>query len=442
MSQDAFDAVKRLIPIEDVARDLGIDITGPGRARCFNTNKGHHRDPSRDNHPSLHFLKGNKGYGHYHCRVCGKDTSGSVIDLVMAIQGKTAHEAIDWLKDRYKRYLPSQTATHQATPPSLPHPPSPSGAAETSSLPAPRPARQAGIAPVNLRVPTSDEDSRPTPGGDPSSAVAATEGEAGKKQAGASAALIYARVMELCPPGPRLYGYLEKERGIPGSVTKTLPMGWIEDDRQVMNTLRREFSEEELLACGVLTVSNAQKGNKDARPFSVLWNMKLAFPFYWGSEITWIQFRRDIAMDTKPEKGPKFLNVGMPLQYPYNANAAVHSEEIYISEGILDLAQLVVLGVKNGVALPGADMFKDHFIPWLHECGVKRVHMCFDADPTGTKHTLDIAGKLLRAGFLTTAAILPMDEDVNSFWRGHPENGGKSDGDATRAQAADGAIAA
>jgi DNA primase len=82
--------LKGMIPIEDLARELGLDVRGR-QARCFNA--GGHKNG--DKNRSLGFdAKTNR----FKCFACGK--SGSVIDLYSEVKGVSIKQAIDELAGR------------------------------------------------------------------------------------------------------------------------------------------------------------------------------------------------------------------------------------------------------------------------------------------------------------------------------------------------------
>jgi len=76
--------LKQAIRIDDLARQLGLQVTGK-QARCFNGASHKHQD----RHPSLGFdLKTNR----FKCFACG--VSGSIIDLYIGVKGVGLKQAI------------------------------------------------------------------------------------------------------------------------------------------------------------------------------------------------------------------------------------------------------------------------------------------------------------------------------------------------------------
>jgi hypothetical protein len=88
------DYIRRKIPIEDVARRLGLDVNSRHFARCFRTEN--HADGDRE--PSLHFLtRANRAI----CFGCGDRRPFSNIDLVMAYLGCDFRQAIAWFREHF-----------------------------------------------------------------------------------------------------------------------------------------------------------------------------------------------------------------------------------------------------------------------------------------------------------------------------------------------------
>lgn len=84
--------IRREIPIADVARELGIRVTGRNAAHCWRV--GAHQNGDRA--PSISFSKRNRAK----CFVCDVD-SKSPIDLVMIYQECSLKEAVEWLCARW-----------------------------------------------------------------------------------------------------------------------------------------------------------------------------------------------------------------------------------------------------------------------------------------------------------------------------------------------------
>lgn len=90
--QPDFDYIRKSVPIIDVARQLGLTVTGT-HAHCWRTEK--HRNADAD--PSIGFFrKNNTGK----CFVCDS-RSWSTIDLVMFVRRCDLREAISWITERY-----------------------------------------------------------------------------------------------------------------------------------------------------------------------------------------------------------------------------------------------------------------------------------------------------------------------------------------------------
>ena len=101
------DAIKKQIPILDVARWLGIQVNAQNKAQCPNTG-GHRRG---DQHPSLSFdLKNNK----CHCFSCGE--GGSTIDIVMLCRGYGEQDAVKAIQELSDHFLGNSKPAKKHTP--------------------------------------------------------------------------------------------------------------------------------------------------------------------------------------------------------------------------------------------------------------------------------------------------------------------------------------
>jgi hypothetical protein len=86
--------IKKHISAATVARELGLEVFGKTKARCWRTEN--HRNADAD--PSLRF---HIGRNRVRCFVC--DTMGgmSVIDLVMGVLGLDFSSAVHWICERF-----------------------------------------------------------------------------------------------------------------------------------------------------------------------------------------------------------------------------------------------------------------------------------------------------------------------------------------------------
>lgn len=86
-----FDRLKRAIDIGDVILDLEPSAELPRRGGWQAMRCPFHED--RVKSASL-----NQERGRFKCHACGVD--GDAIDLVMAVEGKSFREAVDWCRKR------------------------------------------------------------------------------------------------------------------------------------------------------------------------------------------------------------------------------------------------------------------------------------------------------------------------------------------------------
>jgi hypothetical protein len=88
-----FQYIKARIPVEVVARDLGLEVRSSYRARCWRVEN--HRN--RDADPSISFQKSKN---RWRCWICDP-RSLSNLDLVMMVNGMTVGEAAQWIASRH-----------------------------------------------------------------------------------------------------------------------------------------------------------------------------------------------------------------------------------------------------------------------------------------------------------------------------------------------------
>jgi DNA primase catalytic core len=168
----------------------------------------------------------------------------------------------------------------------------------------------------------------------------------------------------------------------------------------IVEYLKKKYKYEELMETGLFVDNTPRTGV--LRYIGI--NHPIVFPFYYDSAIVAIQLRR---LDNGD---PRYLNVG-DLKAPYNINAVLKSDVIFICEGIPDALSLLTLG-KPAIGIIGAQNFKpewrDYFIG-------KKVYVLFDNDEAGkkgAKYLKEVLGEQVE----TTIINLPEKiKDVNDF---------------------------
>ena len=149
--------------------------------------------------------------------------------------------------------------------------------------------------------------------------------------------------------------WLEETRKIPQSIA--IELGWTEE-KHYQPSLKKEVSN-------------------------------LVFNFFEGSTLVNKKYRSG---------GKKFTQSAGTKSIFYNINAAVNEDEVYITEGELDVASLRVVGIKNAISVPNGandnDDYWKHAEPYLKN--VKRFVIAVDNDDKGTILKDKIAQRLGR----------------------------------------------
>ena len=85
--------IRKNVPVQDVARDLGLRVNGYHRAHCWRVQSHHNGDAD----PSIGFdAKKNRGC----CFVCDEH-AWSNVDLVAMVLGCSTREAVEWIASRF-----------------------------------------------------------------------------------------------------------------------------------------------------------------------------------------------------------------------------------------------------------------------------------------------------------------------------------------------------
>ena len=139
---------------------------------------------------------------------------------------------------------------------------------------------------------------------------------------------------------------------------------------------RRGISEAtaQRLGVGWRRMKNAQGVEEDF----------LAFPFYEKGQVVNVQYR-SVGKEFRMEAGCRLL--------PWNVDAALSEDTVYLTEGMMDALALAECGLEGVVSLPnGCGTRMDTFKPYLktHFAG-RRIVYCGDMDERGLKMRADVA---------------------------------------------------
>jgi DNA primase catalytic core len=105
-----------------------------------------------------------------------------------------------------------------------------------------------------------------------------------------------------------------------------------------------------------------------------------------------------------------------PFRGVFNFQAARISEEVVLTESILDALSFQQSGISTAIPLYGTNGFTAEHLDTLKREGVKRVILALDGDEAGKKAAEALKGKLTEAGLAVRVATFPADlKDANSL---------------------------
>jgi DNA primase catalytic core len=103
-----------------------------------------------------------------------------------------------------------------------------------------------------------------------------------------------------------------------------------------------------------------------------------------------------------------------PFRGVFNFQAARISEEVILTESILDALSFQQAGISTAIPLYGTNGFTSEHLDTLKREGVKRVILALDGDDAGMKAAESLKGKLTEAGLAVRVAAFPADlKDAN-----------------------------
>lgn len=312
MNKTEIDRIKRDIPILEVAKGLGLEIKGT-QAKCFNSSS--HKNG--DKNPSLGLdISRNR----FKCFGCG--IGGSVIDLVMQVQGIDFNKAI--------QYLGGDTG--------------------------------AGKAPFKYVLSSKPKQVYPQ------------EIKAPEKPILGAYKEIYEDLFIYNTAAPEGEDLLDDEaltyltgRGFNEDILTRFNVFSIKNYKKTEAYLKSKYSLEELQKAGLFN----EKG------YFIFNGYKIIFPFISEGRIIFLQGRR---LDNTAPKYKHLKGHGVPL-FNLEALRDLQSGKINIAEGVLDTLAIEQTG-KRAVGIVGVHGLKEAYIPLFK--GLEVV-LCLDNDESGTE---------------------------------------------------------
>ena len=105
-----------------------------------------------------------------------------------------------------------------------------------------------------------------------------------------------------------------------------------------------------------------------------------------------------------------------PLRGVLNFQAARSSEEIVLTESVIDALSFLQAGISTAIPIYGTNGFTPDHLDLLKREGVRRVILALDSDEAGRKGTDALKGRLQAAGLLVRVAAFPAGlKDANDL---------------------------
>src|SRR5262249_21336510 len=106
-------------------------------------------------------------------------------------------------------------------------------------------------------------------------------------------------------------------------------------------------------------------------------------------------------------KTPRHCYLPGPLRGVVNFQAARTSDEVILTESVLDALSFHQAGIATAIPLYGTNGFTPDHLDMLKREGVRRVILALDNDDAGKKATASIREKLMAAGIAVRVARFP-----------------------------------
>ena len=291
----------------------------------------------------------------FYCFGC--QTGGNVISFVQKYEGKSFRETVEWLAERLNISLPSQDAREVA----------------------------------NRKRFSSLEDLN------------------------RFAVEYYHRQLLTEGAGTSARQYL-KHRGVQPKTVRLFQLGYAKSGRRdlVKVAMDKGFTVQQLVDAGLIK-------DEDRGPQDRFWN-RVLFPIYNERGVPVAFGGRSIS----EEHQPKYLNSPSTVLYDksnllYNLDKARQSiykqQRVLLVEGYMDALMLYQSGIENVVASSGTSLSENHAS--LLKRFAPEVVIVYDGDASGFRAAHRGLDRVLAEGLRVRIALLPADEDPDSFTRQH-----------------------
>lgn len=319
----------------------------------------------------------------FNCFKCG--LKGDALELVMKVTGKTFPEAVAWMEDL--------TGIRSKNPPGA------------------RPARGPG------------QGSKKAPGVGPRAPEGPSRPTCGDRERRVADPAVYEAFLDACRPveGPVLE-WLERVKGVSPATVEACRLRFCgREYRDVMDSLKGRFGDDELVAAGLL------KRNAKGDLVASFWHYYakkagfLVIPYILDGRPVYLKVRPPCSKaDAERRELVRFMNTAAGVPCLYNADAlTAKPEKILVCEGESDTWAALSHGWP-AVGSPGSKAFKpswvEGFRSFVDASGRSTVYLVPDADAAGKAAENAIADLFLKAGLPVPQKLtLPSGKDLSEY---------------------------
>ena len=126
-------------------------------------------------------------------------------------------------------------------------------------------------------------------------------------------------------------------------------------------------------------------------------------------------YGRKVAREDARTGAPKHLYLPGPHRGVFNISAFADTDELIVTESLIDAMTLWCAGFRHVTAAYGTDGWTPEHRQAVAEHGIRRVLIAFDADPAGDRGATTLAAELAGVGVESYRVELPSGSDVNEI---------------------------
>ncbi len=105
--------------------------------------------------------------------------------------------------------------------------------------------------------------------------------------------------------------------------------------------------------------------------------------------------------------GPTHLYLPGERRGVFNPQGARNTDEVILTESVIDAAALWSVGIRNGIPVYGINGLTEEILHWLEECRVKRVVLMLDSDEAGRAAVAALSARIEERGLAVRSVELP-----------------------------------